>query len=181
LSTVFSLRGESAEARRFAMRALEAGRAAGNEVIEATALANLGNAERSLGDFADAIGHMQEALALGARMMHPPAIEELANLALAYLESGDLDAAVEHARLTLGRASNPGDNEAWLQYGVWIAARVLRAAGLEPDAVAALNRAHAHLTGVLEGIEDEASRSTFLALPMNSAIVVAVESGVWPA
>jgi len=32
---------------------------------------------------------------------------------------------------------------------------------------------------VLEGIEDEASRSTFLALPMNSAIAGAVESGIW--
>ncbi len=179
LSTVFELRGDSEEAHRFAMRALEAGRTAGNEVIEATALANLGNAERSLGHYAVAIGHMKEALALGARMMHPPAVEELANLALAYLESGDIPAAVETARLTLEQASNPGDNEAWLQYSLWIAARVLRGAGLGDDAAAALQRAHIHLQGVLEGIEDEASRSTFLALPMNSAIAGAVESGIW--
>jgi tetratricopeptide (TPR) repeat protein len=181
LSTVFQLRGDGAQARAYALRALEAGRAAGNEVIEATALANLGNAERSLGEYAVAIGHMKEALVLGERMMHPAAVEELANLALAYLESGDIAAALEALRPALDPATPPGDNEAWRQYSLWIAARVLRAAGAERDAAAALSRAHRHLHGVLERIDDTESRATFLALPMNAAIVAAVEAGVWPA
>jgi len=180
LSTVFQLRGDGSEARRYALLALEAGRSMGNEVIEATALANLGNAERSLGDFAVAIDHMKEALALGERMMHPPAAEEQANLALAYLESGQIAAALAASRPTLERASTPGDNEAWRQYSLWIAARVLRAAGAERDASAALARAHRHLHGVLEHIEDAEARATFLELPMNAAIEVAFETGVWP-
>jgi len=181
LSTVFHLRGDGAEARRYALRALEAGRATGNEVIEATALANLGNAERSLGDFSVAIGHMKEALALGERMMHPPAVEELANLALAYLESGDIAAALEASRSALDPDSPPGDNESWRQYSLWIAARVLRAAGRQRDASVALQRAHRHLQRVVERIEDAEARATFLVLPMNAAIVAAADAGVWPA
>jgi tetratricopeptide (TPR) repeat protein len=180
LSTVFQLRGDGEEACRYALRALEAGRAMGNEVIEATALANLGNAERSLGDFTAAIGHMKEALTLGERMNHPAAVEELANLALAYLESGDIAAALEAARPALGQAATLGDNEAWRQYSLWIAARVFRAAGQERDATSALQRAHRHLQSVLERIDDAEARASFLALPMNAAIVAAVESGVWP-
>jgi tetratricopeptide (TPR) repeat protein len=181
LSTVYELRGESAESCRFATRALEAARARGNEVIEATALANLGNAERSRGNYRVAIETMNEALALGARMNHPPAVEELANLALAYLQSGALDDAVATARQTLARESVTGDNEAWRQYSLWIAARVMRAARHEGEATDALHRAHLHLQGVLDRIEDEESRSSFLALPMNAAILAAVDHGVWPA
>jgi tetratricopeptide (TPR) repeat protein len=181
LSTVYQLRGDGTEACRYALRALEAGRAMGNEVIEATALANLGNAERSLGEWTVAIGHMNEALALGERMKHPPAAEELANLALAYLESGDVAAALATVHPMLERASGLGDNEAWRQYSLWVAARVLRAAGEARGASDALQRAHRHLQGVLAGIEDDEARGTFLALPMNAAIVTAVEAGVWPA
>jgi predicted ATPase/DNA-binding SARP family transcriptional activator len=179
-STVLQLRGDGEAACDFAQRALAAARVTGNEVIEATALANLGNAERSCGRFVEAIAHMTEALAQGERMNHPAAVEELANLALAYFESGDLEAAEAAARRTLDRARVTGDNEAWRQYGLWISARVLRAVGHERDAADALERAHRHLCGVLDRIEDPAARTTFLALAMNVEILAAVEHGVWP-
>ncbi len=100
---------------------------------------------------------------------------------LSTLTSGALDDAVATARLTLARESVTGDNEAWRQYSLWIAARVMRAARYEGEATDALHRAHLHLQGVLDRIEDDASRASFLALPMNAAILAAVDHGVWPA
>lgn len=180
LSMVALLRGEAAEARRIASDALDTARELKSEVIEAAALSNLGNAERDLALFDDAVAHMHEALAIRERMGHPGAFEELADLARTHLEAGDVERAVAVARKTLERAQHSNEDEVWLHYCFWVAARAFTAAGARAEAAAALARADALLHEMLGRIADSESRNAFMALGMNVGIRAAVEHGVWP-
>jgi predicted ATPase/DNA-binding SARP family transcriptional activator len=180
LSMLLLLMGDAGEARRVAIKAVEGARELRSEAIEAATLSTLGNAERDLGTYGDAIDHMNEALAIRHRMGHPGTFEELADLALAYLDSGNVSAAVTTSRRTLERAEGSEDNSMWPHYCFWVAARVFRNAGDDAEASAALAQAHEILRDLVGSIDDERSRAAFLTLPMNEGIIAAVERGKWP-
>lgn len=178
LSMVRLLQQAPGEAGELASRALEASRKIANSVIEAAALANLGNAERELGQLESALAHMKDAIAIRERLGRPATFEELADLALAQLKAGE-PAALQTADDIMQRADASGENTVWPHYCFWAAARVYHHAGDDAKAAEALGRAQAHVRVQLDAIGDERAREGFGRLTAVRAISEA-QGGVWP-
>jgi tetratricopeptide (TPR) repeat protein len=146
----------------------------------AQALANLGAAERDLGELDAAVAHMEEGLALQLELGRmPDAVSDLADAALAYTLRGDLDRALDCAEkiLTVDRA--------WAQaaifapYPPWVVTCVLHWKG-DPRAQTALSWAAELRTSTAASIDAPELRERFINLPFNLAIQEAVERGHWP-
>ncbi|HZZ64879.1 MAG TPA: AAA family ATPase [Candidatus Baltobacteraceae bacterium] len=178
LSMVRLLQQQATEAKELGARALQLSREIANSVIEAAALANLGNAERELGELDAALTHMNEAIAVRERLGRPATFEELADLALAQLKAGD-QGALRTAHDIMSRAQTSGENTVWPHYCFWAAARVYHDSGDEAGAAAALQRAREHVALQLSAITDERSREAFGRLSPVRAISAA-QDGVWP-
>jgi len=178
LSMVRLLQQDPAEAKAVGAQALQAAREISNSIIEAAALANLGNAERELGELDAALEHMKEAIAIRERLGRPATFEELGDLALAQLKAGD-DAALQTADDIMRRADVSGENTVWPHYCFWAAARVYHSHGAAPQSEAALQKAREHVRLQLEALKDEHLRESFGRLSAVRAIADAQE-GVWP-
>jgi tetratricopeptide (TPR) repeat protein len=179
-SVIALVRGEAEEAKRLAEAALEGARSIGNVAVETAILANLGNAERELGQFGSALAHMREAIALRARLGGSVTFEELGDLALTDLAAGNVAAAREAANEIIARAPSSSENTVWPHYCLWAAARVYRAVGDESAAQDALNRAQTFVSRQLIAMTDPKSREAFAALPAVAAVAAAA-AGTWPA
>ncbi len=178
LSMVRLLQQAPQEAKEIGVRALAAARDIANSVIEAAALANLGNAEREIGDLTAALAHMHDAIAIRARLNRPATFEELGDLALAQMKAGD-DAAVCTADDIVERADVSSENTVLPHYCFWAAARVYHARGDERKATAALQRAHDLVKLQLDAMSDPRSRRAFSQLA-SVAGVRAARTGTWP-
>ena len=178
LSMVRLLQQAPEEAKEIGLRALHAAREIDNSVIEAGALANLGNAERELGELDAALGHMREAIAIRERLNGCPTFEELGDLALALLKAGDAHAQ-QTADDIMRRADASGENTVWPHYCFWAAARVYHAGGDADKAAAALERAQELVRTQLAAMTDERSRRAFSSLTAVREIAQA-QAGVWP-
>lgn len=178
LSMVRLLQQAPEEAKDLGLQAVAVSREIANSVIEAAALANLGNAERELGDLSAALEHMNDALAIRERLHHSPTFEELGDLALAQLKAGDAD-ALRTADDIWQRADASGENTVWPHYCFWAAARVYHEHGDAAKAQAALRRAGELVTMQLEAMTDARSRECFSALASVRAIESA-QAGAWP-
>lgn len=178
LSMVRLLQQAPDEAKELGVRALHAARKIANSVIEAAALANLGNAERELGELRPALEHMREAIAIRTRLAGSATFEELGDYALAQLKAGEPD-AVRTADDIMLRADASGENTVWPHYCFWAAARVYHAHGDEPKAADALRRAGEHVRRQIGSMADERSRRAFQDLTAVRGIAAA-ETGVWP-
>ncbi len=178
LSMVRLLQQAPQEAKEIGLQALRASREIANSVIEAGALANLGNAERELGDLDAALKHMQEAIAIRERLNRSATFEELADLALAQMKAGD-GAALQTADDIMQRADASGENTVWPHYCFWAAARVYHQCGNASKAAAALRRAQELVTLQLDAMADERSRFAFRELTSVRAIAAA-QSDSWP-
>jgi predicted ATPase len=178
LSMVRLLQQEPEEAKEIGVRALQAAREIANSVIEAAALANLGNAERELGDLTAALVHMRDAIAIRERLNRPATFEELGDLALAQMKAGDA-AALQTADDIIERADSSGENTVWPHYCFWAAARVYHERGDDTRANAALKRSQDLVDLQLAAMADERSRAAFRELTSVQAIAAA-QSGIWP-
>lgn len=178
LSMVRLLQQEPAEAKDLGLRALDAAREIANSVIEAAALANLGNAERELGELPAALAHMNEAIAIRERLGRSGTFEELGDLALAQLRAGDAN-AVQTADDIMRRADASGENTVWPHYCFWAAACVYHERADDSKAAAALQRAQALVAMQLGAMTDERSREAFRQLAAVRGICAA-QGGVWP-
>ncbi|MBV9271496.1 MAG: tetratricopeptide repeat protein, partial [Candidatus Eremiobacteraeota bacterium] len=178
LSMVRLLQAAPDEAKEIGTRALTAAREISNSVIEAGALANLGNAERELGDLDAALMHMKDAIAIRERLERSATFEELGDLALAQLKAGD-DAAVYTADDIMLRADTSGENTVWPHYCFWAAARVYHDRGNDERAAQALKRAHDLASLQLASMSDERSRRAFSNLAAVRGISDAL-AGTWP-
>jgi tetratricopeptide (TPR) repeat protein len=147
-------------------------------VIEAGALANLGNAERELGDLDAALQHMNEAIAIRERLGRTATFEELGDLALAQLKAGD-PVARQTADDIMQRADSSGENTVWPHYCFWAAARVYHERRDHAKAAAALQKAHDRVRMQLDAMADERSREAFRQLTAVRGIDAA-RSGIWP-
>jgi DNA-binding SARP family transcriptional activator/tetratricopeptide (TPR) repeat protein len=172
-------RGEAEEAKRLAEAALVGARSIGNVAIETAILANLGNAERELGQFEPALAHMREAIALRHRFGGSATFEELGDLALTDLAAGNVAAARETANEIMARATSSSENTVWPHYCLWAAARVYRADGDAAAARDALNRAQTFVARQRIAMTDPKSREAFAALRAVAAITAAA-AGTWP-
>jgi DNA-binding SARP family transcriptional activator/tetratricopeptide (TPR) repeat protein len=180
LSMIRLLSGAPAEAQSIGLHALADARAIENPLIEAAALANLGNAERELGQFAEALEHMHAAIGIRRRLGLPATFEELGDLALAQLASGDRVAGRGTADDIMRRAPESNENTVWPHYCFWAAACVYRACSDEAGAARALEHAVRHVREQVASITDEISRAAFAELGSVRAVRAASEGGGWP-
>jgi len=174
--------GNAVEAKADAQLALELAKKMKHAVYEAEALANLGAAERDLGELATAIGHMRLGL---SRQLETgrvsDRVNDLADLALAYFLNGEISAACEAVQEVLAAVQGAADVSLWPQNLYWIAARVYRGAGRDAEWPGLLELGHAILHERAAALSDAGERDAFFALPLNSEIEDAFARKLWPA
>jgi DNA-binding SARP family transcriptional activator len=163
--------GDVQDAKDLAHRALAAAKEVAFPVFEAAALANLGNAERVLGDLEDAIEHMEAGIALRRPIQEPrDFVDDLADLTLSYASAGRNRDALSTAEelCAIGKISFEG--AFWTHYIWWAIAQGLAAGGEHERASAAAERARDELETFARGIEDDRTRAALMALPVNARI-----------
>jgi tetratricopeptide (TPR) repeat protein len=163
--------GDTAAARALAESALGSAREIGIPLFEAAALANLGNAERALGEFETAIGHMEAGIALRRPIQEPRDFaDDLADLTIAYAVAGRNGEALRTARELGAIGAESLDGAFWPHYTWWAVAAGLAAGGENESASEAAARARVALREFAAKIEDAATRAAFLDLPVNRKI-----------
>ena len=166
--------GDPRAAKKLAKSALAAAKEIAFPVFEAAALANLGNAERALGNFSTAIKHMEAGIAVRRPLQEArDFVDDLADLTLAYVSAGrNADALATAEELSaIGRVSFDGGF--WPHYIRWAIAQGLAAGGAHERAREAAAQARAEFDQFAGRIEDERARAAFLAVPINAIIAKA--------
>jgi DNA-binding SARP family transcriptional activator len=180
LSYIHLIRGQADEAKLHALRAFEMAHSIAHAGYEAASLANLGGAERDLGEFEAAIEHMEAGLAIRRRLNTPDEYaDDLAQLALLYV----LANRVDHAR-ALGDELKESLQRAaptifMPQFTYWAAAQVFRALGKRPLAKETLGKAHAIAMEQASAIAPGDAKNAYLALSVNREIDAAFKSKGW--
>jgi predicted ATPase/DNA-binding SARP family transcriptional activator len=166
--------GDARAAKALASSALVAAREIAFPVFEAAALANLGNAERALGELEAAMEHMREGIGIRRPIQDVRDFaDDLADLTLAYVSAGRRDDALATARElhAIGRFRFEGS--LWPHYVWWAIAQGFEAGGVAEEARSAVERARAELHEFAAGIADKETRRVFLSLPINQRIAAA--------
>ncbi len=171
LSFVRLHRGDAQGAKSSAAEALEGARAIGFPVFEAAALANLGNAERVLGDLDLALDHMQSGIAIRRGLQaRSDFADDLSDLTLALAAAGRnseaLACAQELAEILKEALSGP----LWPHYIAWAASEGFRAAGESGRAQAFAEKAYEELMRFAKSIRDPNLRHAFLAIDISQNI-----------
>ncbi len=175
------LRGDTESAKRLALEALDIAREIKFPLFEGAALSNLGNAERAAGDITAGLRHLEQGLALRKELLEPSdVLDDQCDLAVAYLQAGDLARAVATAADLLKVAEASAAGAYWPHYCWWAGALVRRATGDESGAAALLERAISEMTAFANRIADPQTRAAFLSLPVCVEALAAAERGEWP-
>lgn len=172
--------GHAADAKRLSLEALEAARAMQHGPYVASALGNLGAAERDLGELDSAITNMEAGLEIQfdlGRMAD--GVSDLADVALAYAMKGDLERACAVAERMLAVEPSWTDAAIYPPYPVWTMACILHWYG-DARADEVLAWAARLANALAESIDSADLRARFEALPFFAAIRTAVEAHVWP-
>ncbi len=163
--------GDAPAAKALAVSALSDAETLGFPVFEAAALANLGNAERVLGEFDTAISHMERGIALRRTVQEArDFVDDLADLTIAYVAAGQSDSARALAEEIASVGASGFDGSFWPHYVCWAMAQGFAAGGEAERAREASERARSALRSFAGQIEDERIRAGFLALPVNLQI-----------
>jgi tetratricopeptide (TPR) repeat protein len=163
--------GDARAAKGLALSALAAAREIAFPVFEAAALANLGNAERALGEFDAALEHLEASVAIRRPIQEPRDFaDDLADLTLAYVAAGNTEAAFSTARELGAIGKTAFDGAFWPHYVWWAISEGLRAGGAEAEAGASATRARAELQQFAARIEDTRARAAFLRVPLAKRI-----------
>lgn len=171
---------EYAEARAASRRGLEMARQINNRVMEANALANLGAAERDLGELDQAIAHMEAGLAIRRSLDQVAELGcDLCDLTVAYCRKGQLAAARQAAEEMLSLYEQAESAMMHPQYILWAAAQTFYALGDLARAKALLEQAGATMHQKAEAISEDESRANYYNLPFNRQILAASERGDW--
>jgi tetratricopeptide (TPR) repeat protein len=169
--------GDARAARQFALRALNEAREIDFPVFEAAALANLGNAERVLGEYGEAIAHMEAGLSIRRQVQEPGDFaDDLSDLALTYVLAGRVDDARRVADELSAIAAKSLDGALWPQYVWWAMYQVYRAGGDLRLAGHAAGHAVSALNALTAKIGHPATRDAFLALDINREILASVRT-----
>jgi len=171
LSFVRLHRGDADGAKRSAAEALITARTIGFPVFEAAALANLGNAERALGNLDAAIAHMQSGLAIRRGLQAPSDFaDDLSDLTFAFAEAGRTSEALACAEELAEISKDSPSGPLWPHYIAWAASEGFRVSGRRDQARAFAKRAHEELTRFAESIRDPALRNAFQAIDVSQKI-----------
>ena len=179
-SLVAVWQGRARGAKSIAQAALEGGREIDRAQLRALALANLGLAERDLGELDAALSHMAEGLALERRLGRPPTPGNLADAALAHAMRGELATATRLAEEVLTSGRMLSHTTTFPPHPPWIAACVFHWSGDEKRARQALGWASQLARSHAESIDVPELRAHFEALPFNAAIAAAKDADLWP-
>ncbi|MBU1879109.1 MAG: hypothetical protein KJ734_09165, partial [Chloroflexi bacterium] len=167
--------------RDASQRGLELARQMDSRVMEANALANLGAAERELGELDDAIAHMEAGLTIRRALGQPAELgTDLCDLTVAYCRRGDLAAAQAAADEMLALYAQAEASMMHPQYMLWAAAQTGHALGEEARARELVDQAHDVMRQRATAIPDPESHASFHDLPFNRQISAAHERGEWP-
>ncbi|MBP7688712.1 MAG: AAA family ATPase [Thermoflexales bacterium] len=170
-----------AAGRAASRRGLDLARQMNSRLMEANALANLGAAERELGELTAAIEHMEEGLAIRRTLGQPAELgTDLCDLTVAYCRQGRLDAAQHTLREMLDVYAQAEASMMHPQYILWAAAQTQRVLGDDACAQDYLKRAVQAMQQRLADIPEPELQASYYELPFNRQIVAASERGVWP-
>ena len=171
-----------AAGRAASRRGLELARQMNSRLMEANALANLGAAERELGELTAAIEHMEAGLAIRRTLGQPAELgTDLCDLTVAYCRQGNLAAAQHTAAEMLALYEEHEASMMHPQYILWAAAQTYRATGDKVRAQDFLKRAVQAMQQRLADIPEPELQASYYELPFNRQIVAASERQVWPA
>lgn len=163
--------GDARAAKALASSALVAAKEIAFPVFEAAALANLGNAERALGELDTAIEHMQAGISIRRSIQDArDFVDDLADLTLAYVSAGRGDDALATAHELRAIGGSRFEGAFWPHYVWWAMTQGFEAGGAAEDARFAVERARAELREFAAGIADKETRRGFLSLPINQRI-----------
>lgn len=182
LSAAALFAGDLHAAQDAASAALSLASEMGSVPLQATALANLGEAERGLGDLEASVAHLEQAVTLRRSAEDQPSDlgHDLGQLALAYLHRGDLEAARETGDALATLLAEHPDAVIHPQHLYWTVARVYHALDVPGRAHDLLARSYEHLEKEAGSIGDPALREEFWHHPLNCEIVAAHDQGRWP-
>ncbi|HXW76930.1 MAG TPA: tetratricopeptide repeat protein, partial [Candidatus Eremiobacteraceae bacterium] len=171
LSFVSLLRGDGEAAKASALQAVRLARSVPHAGYEAAALANLGSAERELGDLSAAAQHMKEGLAVRARIGESrDYADELAQLMLVQSLAREHDAAREQGEAVWSALESVSDAIFMPHLACAAAAKAFDALGDVERASALWQKAHALMESQASVIPDGAEREMFLSLPAHREI-----------
>jgi len=149
--------GHLAAAKSLARKAIELARELKNPTMESAALANLGAAERDLGEVSEAIVHMEQGLALRRGISRAADnLQDLADLALGYVQARDLKRAQEVADEMIAAAEESTEGAMWPQYVFLAAAKVYKSLKKPARAGVLIARARAALEKFAAAVPDDA-------------------------
>ena len=152
-----------------------------SQPMVASALANLGAAERDLGETRSAIEHMQEGLTLRRSLgQQAEMANDLSDLAIAYLDDSRAPEARAVCEEMLQLLEESPASVMHPQYVLWSAAQTSWAEGKEAEARRLLDDAGKALSIKADAIPDDVSRQAFLTLPFNRELAEALRTGTWP-
>jgi tetratricopeptide (TPR) repeat protein len=181
LSYVHLLRREASQAKVYATSALAMARSLDHAGYEAASLANLGAAERDLGDLTSALEHMRAGIAI--RRKHNEASEyadELGAVALLYVQLGDVAAARAVAQ-ELDVALRSASTMLFMpQTAYWSAAQVFHALVDRRRADEMLDKARSIVADQASAVADSGERGAYLELHVNREIEAAYDRKEWP-
>ncbi len=181
LSYAALAQGNYTLAHTTALHSLELARQMKSTLLEASVLANIGAAERELGQLDQAIAHMEAGLALRRTIDQPAELgTDLCDLTIAYLRAGRLSDAQRSVAELLALKDTAEDQMLHPQYILWAAAQTYRATGDLPRAAELLHEAQQLLQHRADAIPDPESHTTFLNLAFNREILHAYTFDEWP-
>ncbi len=176
------LQGDTDGAVRLATEALQIAREVKFPLFEGAALANLGNAERMSGQVNAGVRHLEQGLALRQAVLEPTdLLDDYCDLAVCYVQTGDLVKARATADTLLKIAGKSADGAFWPHYCYWAAAIVCQANADKAQAKLHLQNAVTTMQNFANRVADAKTRAAFFALPLNREIVAAGDRGEWPA
>jgi DNA-binding SARP family transcriptional activator len=158
----------------FARRAFTLAEAHGGAPLQAAALGLVGICERHLGHLDDAVEHLEHSIARSRDL--PNATEQLsmlAELTLAYVERGDVAAALRNAETLEACAGERSvlDSLSHPQLVPWAASRAYALAGEVERSQAALTSARELTTQRLASIANETWRTAYRDWALNESIL----------
>lgn len=168
-------------ARIASRRGLDLARQIKSRVMEANALANLGAAERELGELAEAVRHMEAGLTIRRTLGQPAELgTDLCDLTVAYCRQGNYAAAQQITTEMLQLYAQSESSMMHPQYILWAAAQTHRALADTARAQELLERAVEVMQRRAADIPEAESRPSYYNLPFNRQILAACEQGIWP-
>jgi predicted ATPase len=170
-----------ATSRNASRRGLELAGQIKSQVMEANALANLGAAERELGELDAAIEHMELGLTIRRTLGQPAELgTDLCDLTVAYCRRGDYVAAQRTVSEMLELYTQSQASMMHPQYILWAAAQTYRAVKDAARAQDLLDQAVTVMHRRAADIPETESRPSYYNLPFNRQILAASQQDVWP-